>query len=102
MPYAVMSFWSMFNDYTNMSETLALFAPLMAKSACVWNPLIYVAMHQDFRLAFKNIVVENVSNSRRSNSPQSRRLDTKIVKSAIDKVVYSKGSDIKMPKVTEC
>ena len=60
----------MFNDVSQMSPTVAILAPLMAKSASVWNPLIYVVKNQDFRTAFTTIFVDIDSTSHHTtNSP---------------------------------
>ncbi|KAH3697286.1 hypothetical protein DPMN_084781 [Dreissena polymorpha] len=41
----------MFNDVSNMSPTVAILAPLFAKSTSVWNPLIYAVRNREVRQA---------------------------------------------------
>lgn len=54
-----------------MPPTIALFAPMMAKSACVWNPLIYAFKNQDFRVAITALVTEAVTTTRHKHKPTS-------------------------------
>lgn len=51
LPYSILSLWTMFNGGESMSETFAILAPLLAKSAVVWNPMIYAAKNSEFRSA---------------------------------------------------
>ena len=51
LPYAIFSLWTMFNDVSNMSPTVAILAPLFAKSTSVWNPLIYAVRNREVRQA---------------------------------------------------
>ncbi|KAH3697288.1 hypothetical protein DPMN_084783 [Dreissena polymorpha] len=37
----------MFNDVSKLSPTVALIAPLFAKSTSVWNPLIYAVRNRE-------------------------------------------------------
>ncbi|KAH3696647.1 hypothetical protein DPMN_084123 [Dreissena polymorpha] len=62
-PYAVLSLWTMFNDVSKLSPTVAIFAPMFAKSACVWNPLIYAFKNNELR----NALFNKVSRSFRQN-----------------------------------
>jgi visual pigment-like receptor peropsin len=54
MPYAVVSLLeSFFNmDLITISPMLVQLPCLMAKTACIWNPLVYVCHNSQFRDAF--------------------------------------------------
>lgn len=56
MPYTVVSFVSAFGDPTLISPLMATIPALVAKSAGLWNPLIYVATNKQFRYGFYAII----------------------------------------------
>ncbi|XP_067649047.1 rhodopsin-like [Haliotis asinina] len=56
LPYAVVSFISAFGDPTLISPLMATIPALVAKSAGLWNPLIYVATNKQFRYGFYAII----------------------------------------------
>lgn len=53
-PYAIVSLVEAFWDVNliKVSPMLVLLPCLMAKSACIWNPLVYVCHNSQFRSAF--------------------------------------------------
>ncbi|XP_046576929.1 visual pigment-like receptor peropsin [Haliotis rubra] len=56
LPYTVVSFISAFGDPTLISPLMATIPALVAKSAGLWNPLIYVATNKQFRYGFYAII----------------------------------------------
>ncbi|KAL4235790.1 hypothetical protein ACF0H5_004180 [Mactra antiquata] len=72
MPYAIMSFWTMFNDVTELNHHVAIIAPLLAKSASVWNPFIYVCRHKEFRDALLAVVIPSMQRNRRRRNNENR------------------------------
>ena len=51
MPYSVVSLMVVFGDPTQIPLTVTMIPALFAKSSIIWNPIIYVARHKDFRKA---------------------------------------------------
>ncbi|XP_045177964.2 visual pigment-like receptor peropsin [Mercenaria mercenaria] len=63
-PYGVMSVWVMLNDVNQLPQSVAMFAPLLAKSASTWNPLVYVGRSKQFRQAFVKIIFRRICTNR--------------------------------------
>lgn len=64
-----MAIWIMVNDVDKLPDSVAMFAPLLAKSVSFWNPLVYVARNTQFRLAMKRIVCRRFFKDRGSVHP---------------------------------
>ncbi|XP_059165397.1 opsin-3-like [Physella acuta] len=55
-PYAVVSFTIAFGTRPQMSRLIETIPALVAKSSCIWNPIIYVAMNSHFRSGFFSLL----------------------------------------------
>lgn len=51
MPYSIVSLIVVFGDPKDIPLTVTMVPALFAKSSIIWNPIIYVARHNDFRRA---------------------------------------------------
>ena len=72
-PYSVVSLITVFGDPSTIPRTAAMVPALFAKSSVIWNPIIYVARHNDFRRVCLKIlsgccVLDKIRKSARSNS----------------------------------
>ncbi|MGH0139460.1 UNVERIFIED_CONTAM: hypothetical protein FKN15_032140 [Acipenser sinensis] len=54
-PYAVISFWSIYNSSDNIPPEISVLPCLLAKSSTVYNPLIYYAFSKIFRREIKEL-----------------------------------------------
>ncbi|KAK6488591.1 opsin-5-like [Huso huso] len=54
-PYAVISFWSIYNSSDNIPPEISVLPCLLAKSSTVYNPLIYYAFSKTFRREIKEL-----------------------------------------------
>jgi hypothetical protein len=74
MPYALISLLeSFFNmDLYSISPLLVQLPCLMAKTACIWNPLVYVCHNNQFRKAFiKRYGIEWIFATKTSSDPDT-------------------------------
>ncbi|XP_069134498.1 visual pigment-like receptor peropsin [Argopecten irradians] len=55
-PYAIVSFWAAFGNSSDIPLLVAGLPPYIAKTACVWNPIIYICTNKQFRTAFFDIL----------------------------------------------
>ncbi|XP_063166106.1 visual pigment-like receptor peropsin [Candoia aspera] len=55
-PYSIVCLWSSFGDPKKIPPTVAIIAPLFAKSSTFYNPCIYVIANKKFRRAILAIV----------------------------------------------
>ncbi|CAH1776414.1 unnamed protein product [Owenia fusiformis] len=55
-PYAIVSLWAAIGDPDSIPVLAALLPAVLAKSATVWNPIIYVGMNKKFRQALGNVL----------------------------------------------
>jgi len=84
MPYAVVSVLTAFFDVDvdEMSPFVVQLPCLMAKSACIWNPLVYVCHNAEFKKAFlgtlsltKKQSSLDISNTMETGSPNEHRMN---------------------------
>ncbi|XP_069830117.1 opsin-5-like [Dendropsophus ebraccatus] len=55
MPYAIVSFWSMFHSNGSIPPTVSLLPCLFAKSSTAFNPIIYYVFSKTFRQKVKQL-----------------------------------------------
>ncbi|KAH9492431.1 hypothetical protein Btru_051090 [Bulinus truncatus] len=56
LPYAIVSFSIAFGSPFNISRLTETIPALIAKSSCIWNPIVYVAMNSHFRAGFLSLI----------------------------------------------
>ncbi|XP_062613300.1 visual pigment-like receptor peropsin [Saccostrea cucullata] len=55
-PYSVVSLWAIFGEAKDIPPYLMTVPAVIAKSACIWDPIIYVGTNKQFRMAFYNTI----------------------------------------------
>ncbi|OWF48091.1 Visual pigment-like receptor peropsin [Mizuhopecten yessoensis] len=55
-PYSIVSFWAAFGVASDIPVAVAGVPPYIAKTASVWNPIIYICTNKQFRRSFFNIL----------------------------------------------
>ncbi|CAH1792180.1 unnamed protein product [Owenia fusiformis] len=55
-PYAIVSLWAAIGDSTSIPPLATVLPAVLAKSAIVWNPIIYVVMNKKFRAAMVKLL----------------------------------------------
>ncbi|XP_022317361.1 visual pigment-like receptor peropsin [Crassostrea virginica] len=53
-PYSIVSLWAIFGEAKDIPPYLMTVPAVIAKSACIWDPIIYVGTNRQFRMAFYN------------------------------------------------
>ncbi|XP_048853167.1 visual pigment-like receptor peropsin [Brienomyrus brachyistius] len=56
-PYAIVCLWASFGDPRTIPATMAIIAPLFAKSSTFYNPCIYVIANKKFRRAIAGMLL---------------------------------------------
>ncbi|KAI8796979.1 parapinopsin [Biomphalaria glabrata] len=56
LPYAIVSFSMAFGSPFNMTRLVETVPALIAKSSCIWNPIVYVSMNSHFRAGFLSLL----------------------------------------------
>ncbi|XP_013400870.1 visual pigment-like receptor peropsin [Lingula anatina] len=59
-PYAIVSLWAAFDDLRHIPPTSDVIPALLAKASVIWNPIIYVAMNQQFREGFLQFIGRDI------------------------------------------
>ncbi|XP_033748186.1 visual pigment-like receptor peropsin [Pecten maximus] len=95
MPYAVVSFWAAFGNASDIPLVVAGIPPYVAKTASVWNPIIYICTNKQFRKAFFDILPCDIG---WRNSVQS----TEMVNVASARVGAIVNPEVTLCKQSEC
>ena len=108
MPYSVVSLITVFGDPSTVPLTVTMVPALLAKSSIIWNPIIYVARHNDFRRACLKILPEccilnkiRQYASRSNKSSTSRNLTEQFLLEALINVRNSRKPRHRIQRVLE-
>ena len=96
MPYSIVSLITVFGDPSTIPLPVTTIPALFAKSSIIWNPIIYVARHNDFRRACLKFLPEccickKIRHYDMANGPStSRNLTEQILLEALSKIRNSR------------